>query len=132
VINETESLVAGSVEAAQTAIVDIDNANVPGAAVIDSDDASAVSNDGDYNIGFDYDLGDIRDPRGGPERASAIIEAAEEISDPLDGLIERARTDVGAAFRPEAVGARAGLKEQKRAALESLRQNLKRAGCSKS
>jgi hypothetical protein len=128
VINETENLVASSAEAAQIAIVDFDNANVPGADVIDSDDA-VLSNDGDYNIGSNYDPGDIGAHRGGAEKVSAIIEAAEEISDPLDGLVEATRTDPGAPFKPAAIAALAALKKEDRAAFESLRQKLKRAGC---
>jgi hypothetical protein len=60
---------------------------------------------------------------------SAAIDAAEEVRDPLDGLVERTGTDPGAAFAPEAIERLAMLKRDDRAAFEALRAQLKRAGC---
>jgi hypothetical protein len=60
---------------------------------------------------------------------SAAIDAAEEVRDPLDGLVERTGTDPGAAFAPEALERLAMLKRDDRAAFEALRAQLKRAGC---
>ena len=59
----------------------------------------------------------------------AAIEAAEEIRDPLDGLVERAAADPGAPFMPEALEALAALRQNNRAAFEALRSQLKKAGC---
>ncbi len=57
------------------------------------------------------------------------IDAAEEIRDPLDDLLERSATDPGAAFAPEALERLAALKHDDRAAYEVLRAQLKKAGC---
>jgi hypothetical protein len=58
----------------------------------------------------------------------AII-AAEEIPDPLDGLVEKSASDPGAAFTPEVLERLAALKKEDRAAFEALRARLKKAGC---
>ena len=66
------------------------------------------------------------------ERASLIaaaIDAAEDIRDPLDGLVERTATDPGAPFVPDVLERLAALKKEDRAAFEGLRAQLKRAGC---
>lgn len=57
------------------------------------------------------------------------IEAAEEVPDPLAGLVEQTGTDPGAPFKPEALEALAALKTGNRAAFEALRSQLKKAGC---
>ena len=57
------------------------------------------------------------------------IDAAEEIPDPLDGLVEKTAADPGAPFMPEALEALAALKKDNRAAFEALRSQLKKAGC---
>lgn len=57
------------------------------------------------------------------------IDGAEEIPDPLAGLVERTATDPGAPFMPEALEALAALKRDNRAAFEALRPQLKKAGC---
>jgi hypothetical protein len=72
--------------------------------------------DGEYRI----DLG---------EAVAAAIDEAEEISDSLDGLVERAATDPGAPFVPEVLEQLAILKAKDRAAFETLRAQLKQAGC---
>jgi hypothetical protein len=59
----------------------------------------------------------------------AAIDAAEEIRDPLEGLVERTGTDPGAAFAPEVLERLAVLKRDDRAAFEALRARLKKAGC---
>jgi hypothetical protein len=130
-INETESLVGALVDAAQTPAFSMASDNVPSTAAIDGEndvDATIIGVDANHNTGFNRDLEDV-EGSGGIENVATAIEAAEEVRDPLDGLVERTRTDAGAPFRREAVDALAGLKEQDRAAFESLRQNLKRAGC---
>jgi hypothetical protein len=58
-----------------------------------------------------------------------IINAADEICDPLDGLIERAATDSGAAFTPEVLKSLATMKKHDRAEFEALRAKLKKVGC---
>ena len=57
------------------------------------------------------------------------IYAAEEMLDPLAGLAEKAASDPGAPFMPEALEALAALKSDNRAAFEALRSQLKKAGC---
>ena len=59
----------------------------------------------------------------------AAIDAAEEIRDPLDGLVEKTSTDPGAPFAPDALERLATLKKVDRAAFEALRAHLKNAGC---
>ena len=44
---------------------------------------------------------------------AAAIDAAEEIRDPLDGLVERTATDPGAAFAPEVLERLAALKQER-------------------
>jgi hypothetical protein len=65
-----------------------------------------------------------------PDRLIAdAIDGAEEIPNPLAGLVERAATDPGAPFMPEALEALAALQSDNRAAFEALRSQLKKAGC---
>ena len=60
---------------------------------------------------------------------AAIIDAAEDIRDPLDGLVEKSADDPGAPFVPDALERLAALKKEDRAAFEALRAKLKKAGC---
>ncbi len=62
-------------------------------------------------------------------RIADAISAAEEIADPLDGLVEKTTTDPGVAFAPEVVKRLATLKRDDRAAFELLRSRLKKGGC---
>jgi hypothetical protein len=65
-----------------------------------------------------------------PEKLIAdAVTAAEEILDPLDGLIDRSASDPAAAFAPEVVARLSGLMKQDRAGFETLRANLKKTGC---
>jgi hypothetical protein len=57
------------------------------------------------------------------------IDAAEDIPDPLVGLVEKTATDPGSPFMPEVLEALAALKQDNRAAFEALRSQLKKAGC---
>lgn len=57
------------------------------------------------------------------------IDAAEEIPDPLDGLVEKSAEDPGAAFTPEVLERLVALKSEDRADFEALRAKLKKAGC---
>ncbi|MBM3380488.1 MAG: hypothetical protein FJY39_12310, partial [Betaproteobacteria bacterium] len=57
------------------------------------------------------------------------IDAAEDIRDPLEGLVEKTSADPGAPFEPEVLERLAALKKDDRAAFEALRAQLKRAGC---
>ena len=57
------------------------------------------------------------------------IAAAEDVHDPLNGLVEQTAADSGAPFTPEVVAALAALKKNDRAAFEALRTRLKSAGC---
>src|SRR5499425_2387605 len=60
---------------------------------------------------------------------SAAINAAEEVCDPLEGLVEQTRTDPRAPFAPDVLKRLAVLKKDDRAAFEALRAQLKSAGC---
>ena len=57
------------------------------------------------------------------------IDAAEDIRDPLDGLVEKTSVDPGSPFEPDVLERLAALKKDDRAAFESLRAQLKKAGC---
>jgi hypothetical protein len=60
---------------------------------------------------------------------AAAIDAAEDIQDPLEGLVEKTATDPAAPFMPEVLERLAVLKKQDRAAFEALRAKLKQSGC---
>lgn len=70
---------------------------------------------------------DNADP--GVDAIAEAIGAAEDIADPLDGLIEKIADDPGAAFTREVLERLAALKKDDRAAFELLRSKLKKAGC---
>ena len=57
------------------------------------------------------------------------ISAAEDIPDPLDGLVEKSAIDPGAAFAPQVLEQLAALKKEDRAAFELLLSKLKKCGC---
>ncbi|WP_354066567.1 hypothetical protein [Bradyrhizobium sp. OAE829] len=57
------------------------------------------------------------------------VAQAEEVYDPLNGLVEETAGDPGAPFTPEALATLAALKKDDRAAFEELRARLKSAGC---
>jgi len=59
----------------------------------------------------------------------AAINAAQEVRDPLDGLVERTGADPRTAFAPDALECLAALKRDDRGAFETLRAQLKKAGC---
>jgi hypothetical protein len=63
------------------------------------------------------------------EAIAAAIDNAEDVSDPLYKLVERAAADPGAAFAPDVIEGLAALKKDDRAAFETLRARLKAAGC---
>ena len=65
----------------------------------------------------------------GMDRIVAAIDGAQDISDPLEGLVDRAALDAGAAFTPEILERLTTLKKDDPAAFEVLRSNLKKAGC---
>jgi len=60
---------------------------------------------------------------------AAAIADAEEIPDPLDGIVERVANDPGAPFVPEVLERLSSMKKEDRAAFEALRAQLKKAGC---
>src|SRR3954453_4260482 len=68
-------------------------------------------------------------PGAGANLIAEAVGAAEDIPDPLDGLVEKSATDPGAAFAPENLELLATLKKEDRAAFEVLRSKLKKAGC---
>ena len=65
----------------------------------------------------------------GEMQVADIIEAAEEVTDPLDNLVERATDDPGAPFQPDVLAALCELKRDDQAAFEQLRASLRSAGC---
>src|SRR5262245_55723691 len=60
---------------------------------------------------------------------AAAIDAAEDIRDPLEGLVDRTATDPGAPLSPDALVRLAALRADDRVAFEGLRTQLKKAGC---
>ena len=65
---------------------------------------------------------------GSDNRIDNAINDAEEVCDPLAGLVEKTAKDPGAPFKPEVLKALAALKKSDRAAFETLRAQLKDAG----
>lgn len=63
------------------------------------------------------------------EKIAETIDGAEEVHDPLDGLVDRTRIDPGVPFTPEVLERLTALKKDDRAAFEKLRAELKAAGC---
>jgi hypothetical protein len=63
------------------------------------------------------------------ETIAETIDGAEEVRDPLEGLVEKTSIDPGAPFTPEVLEHLATLKKGDRAAFEKLRTQLKIAGC---
>ncbi len=59
----------------------------------------------------------------------AAIDAAADVLDPLDGLIEKTASDPGAPFAPDVVERLAALKKDDCPAFEALRARLRKAGC---
>ena len=59
---------------------------------------------------------------------AAVIDAAQEVRDPLEGLVERRREDAGAAFESDVLAALVALKRTDRPAFERLRAQLKDVG----
>jgi hypothetical protein len=70
------------------------------------------------------DLLDVRE-----NSIAAAIADAEEIVDPLDGLVERSADDPGAPFMPGVLARLSMMKKENRAGFEALRVQLKKAGC---
>jgi hypothetical protein len=57
------------------------------------------------------------------------IDVAEDVRDPLEGLVEKTAADPGSPFEPEVLERLVALKKDDRAAFEALRAQLKKAGC---
>src|SRR4051794_23792647 len=62
------------------------------------------------------------------DEVRAAFAAAEEIRDPLDGLVERTSVDPAAPFRPQELQRLAELRQEDRAAFEAVRVALKESG----
>ena len=60
---------------------------------------------------------------------AAAIDAAEDLLDPLEALVEKTATDPGVPFEPDVLQRLAALKKDDRAAFEALRAQLKKVGC---
>lgn len=67
--------------------------------------------------------------KNGEHLIAAIIDAAEEIGDPLEELVAETATDPGAPFAAEMLERLAELRTDDRSAFERLRSRLKKAGC---
>ena len=65
----------------------------------------------------------------GEMQVANAIEIAEEVTDPLDDLVERVAADPGVPFQPEILKSLCKLKREDQAAFERLRAKLKSAGC---
>jgi hypothetical protein len=63
------------------------------------------------------------------EDLADVIDAAEDVRDPLDELLERTKEDLGAPFEPEVLELLQTLKNEDRAAFEAFRAKLKKTGC---
>ena len=57
-----------------------------------------------------------------------VIKQAEVVADPLENLVERAKTDMGAAFEPDVLACLADLEKQNSAQFHQLRSELKKVG----
>ena len=55
---------------------------------------------------------------------AATIDTAEDIPDPLDGLVEKTANDPGAPFAPDVLERLAALKQDDRSAFEALRSRF--------
>jgi hypothetical protein len=60
---------------------------------------------------------------------AAVIDAAEDMRDPLEGLLEKTSADPGAPFVPNALEHLAALKKDDRSTFEGLRAQLKKTAC---
>jgi hypothetical protein len=65
----------------------------------------------------------------GAAAIEAAIDGAEEIRDPLDGLVERTRLNPGAPFEPETLERLKELRKEDPAAFEILRSELSKTEC---
>jgi hypothetical protein len=60
---------------------------------------------------------------------AGVINAAEDVRDPMEGLVDRTSTDPGAPFAPDVLAGLAAMRKDDRAAFEVLRAELRKAGC---
>jgi hypothetical protein len=68
-------------------------------------------------------------PIEGKDLVVAAIDAAEEIRDPLDGLLEKTAVDARAPFAIDVLAGLTALQKEDVGAFEMLRSRLKKAGC---
>ncbi|HYU46746.1 MAG TPA: hypothetical protein VEK84_11305, partial [Terriglobales bacterium] len=62
------------------------------------------------------------------EKIFETIEQAESVSDPLENLVEKAKTDPGVAFKPDVLACLADLEKEDFAQFHQLRSELKKVG----
>src|SRR6266542_1701517 len=62
------------------------------------------------------------------EKIFETIEQAESVSDPLEKLVEKAKTDPGVAFKPDVLACLADLEKEDFAQFHQLRSELKKVG----
>lgn len=74
-------------------------------------------------------MSDGNDPTDHENLIATAIDAAEEIRDPLEGLVEKTAADAGAPFVRDVLERLAALKKEDRPAFEKLRAALKNARC---
>ena len=75
------------------------------------------------------DAGQHEVPNDAENSVATAIGEAEEIIDPLDGLIDRVAADPGAPFVPEVLERLSTMKKEDPAAFEVIRAKLKKARC---
>jgi hypothetical protein len=64
-----------------------------------------------------------------PNPILAVINGAEDVIDPLEGLVDRLACNAGAAFEPAVLARLCELRKEDRSTFEELRVRLKKAGC---
>src|SRR5262245_43422258 len=74
-------------------------------------------------------MNDRQDHIDAEEMIAEAIDEAEEVHDPLDGLVERTTSNPGAPFEPDVLERLADLQKTDPASFENLRAQLKAAGC---
>lgn len=65
----------------------------------------------------------------GQDLIRSMVDAAEEVRDPLEGLVEATKRDPGTPLRPEVVQRLVEIKAEEPGRFEALRAELKSAGC---
>lgn len=105
-----------------------DHANQLGQLCLKAGVSSVRIVDIDDDFPDKWDLADEMPDGWTHEYLKTMIENAQPATDPLDGLVERAKENVSAAFAPEVIQALTELKEFDPGMFEEMRSRLKKAG----